>query len=102
MEALGARLLMGLGCVRTFKGSWRHRVVRLEGWVPMIRARRTVREQRALAVVCAVLFLTFLDTTIVSVALAGVQSQLHAGVTQLQWVVNGYALTFASFMMIAG
>lgn len=56
----------------------------------------------ALAAVCAVLFLTFLDTTIVSVALADVQSDLHAGVTQLQWVVNGYALTFASLMMIAG
>lgn len=56
----------------------------------------------ALAAVCAVLFLTFLDTTIVSVALADVQSRLHAGVVQLQWVVNGYALTFASLMMTAG
>ena len=56
----------------------------------------------ALAAVCAVLFLTFLDMTIVSVALASVQSRLHAGVTQLQWVVNGYALTFASLMLLAG
>ena len=53
----------------------------------------------ALATVCAVLFLTFLDTTIVSVALADVQSKLHAGVSQLQWVVNGYALVFASLML---
>jgi EmrB/QacA subfamily drug resistance transporter len=56
----------------------------------------------ALASVCAVLFLTFLDTTIVSVALASIQSRLHAGVSSLQWVVNGYALTFASFMLAAG
>ena len=56
----------------------------------------------ALAAVCAVLFLTFLDTTIVSVALADVQTRLHAGVTQLQWVVNAYTLTFASLMLIAG
>jgi EmrB/QacA subfamily drug resistance transporter len=56
----------------------------------------------ALAVICAVLFLTFLDTTIVSVALADIQSRLHAGVTALQWVVNGYALPFASLMLIAG
>ena len=56
----------------------------------------------ALGAVCAVLFLTFVDTTIVSVALSDVQSRLHAGVTQLQWVVNGYALTFASLMLIAG
>jgi EmrB/QacA subfamily drug resistance transporter len=46
--------------------------------------------------------LTFLDNTIVSVGLANVQSDLHAGVTSLQWVVNGYALTFASFMLAAG
>jgi EmrB/QacA subfamily drug resistance transporter len=48
------------------------------------------------------LFLTFLDTTIVSVTLADVQSDLHAGVSQLQWVVNGYALVFASLMLMAG
>ncbi len=59
-------------------------------------------ERFALAAVCAVLFLTFLDTTVVSVALADVQSRLHAGVVQLQWVVNGYALTFAGLMMTAG
>lgn len=56
----------------------------------------------ALLVICAVLFLTFLDMTVVSVALSSVQSTLHAGVTQLQWIVNGYALTFASLMLLAG
>ncbi len=56
----------------------------------------------ALATLCAVLFLTFLDNTIVSVGLANVQCDLHAGVTSLQWVVNGYALTFAGFMLAAG
>lgn len=70
--------------------------------VPSERGRGQRSQSFALAAVCAVLFLTFLDTTIVSVALASVQSALHAGVTQLQWVVNGYALTFASFMMVAG
>ncbi len=58
--------------------------------------------RRALATLSAVLFLTFLDTTIVSVALADVQSNLHAGVSQLQWVVNGYALTFAGLMLGMG
>ena len=61
-----------------------------------------IDDRFALAAVCAVLFLTFLDTTVVSVALADVQSGLHAGVTQLQWTVNGYALTFAALMMLAG
>ena len=72
------------------------------GNLPVIEGRGPVKARWALAAVCAVLFLTFLDTTIVSVALADVQSSLHAGVTQLQWVVNGYTLTFASLMMIAG
>ncbi len=48
------------------------------------------------------LFLTFLDNTIVTVVLANVQSDLHASVSQLQWVVNGYALTFASLMLSFG
>ena len=56
----------------------------------------------ALATLCVVLFLTFLDNTIVSVGLADVQSDLNASVTSLQWVVNGYALTFAAFMLAAG
>ena len=55
-----------------------------------------------LVALCLVMFLTFLDMTIVSVALGSVQSNLHAGVTQLQWVVNGYGLTFAGFMLLGG
>ena len=56
----------------------------------------------ALATLLFVLFLTFLDNTIVTVVLANVQSDLHASVSQLQWVVNGYALTFASLMLSFG
>ena len=60
------------------------------------------RRPIALATLCTVLFLTFLDTTIVSVALASIQTNLHAGVSGLQWVVGAYALTFASAMLIFG
>ena len=59
-------------------------------------------QHAAVAAVCAVLFLTFLDTTIVSVTLGSVQTSLHAGVVELQWVVNGYTLVFASLMLLAG
>ena len=55
-----------------------------------------------LAVICFILFLTFLDSTVISATLADVQSGLHAGVAQLQWVVSGYALAFASLMLMAG
>ncbi|TAM88414.1 MAG: MFS transporter [Jatrophihabitans sp.] len=56
----------------------------------------------ALTTVLAVLALTFLDTTIVSVALGNIQFDLGAGVIPLQWVVNGYSLVFASLMLVAG
>src|SRR5579872_1375141 len=56
----------------------------------------------ALATLSLVLFLTFLDNTIVSVVLADVQQTLHAGVGALQWVINGYALVFASLMLTMG
>ena len=56
----------------------------------------------ALSVLCGVLFVTFLDNTVVSVTLADIQSDLHAGVQTLQWVINGYALTFASLMLVGG
>jgi EmrB/QacA subfamily drug resistance transporter len=48
------------------------------------------------------LALTFLDNTIVSVSLGSLQTDLHAGVSELQWVVGAYALTFASVMLAFG
>lgn len=56
----------------------------------------------ALVTVLAVLFLTFLDTTIVSVALGSIQDRLGAGVIPLQWVLNAYSLVFAALMLAAG
>ncbi|MGH2976854.1 MAG: MFS transporter, partial [Gaiellaceae bacterium] len=56
----------------------------------------------ALAAVCAILFLTFLDNTIVSVALADIQSSLSVSVSGLQWIVDGYMLTFAALMLTGG
>ena len=67
-----------------------------------ISETRSVRRAAALTVVLAVLFLTFLDTTIVSVALGSIQNDLGAGVIPLQWVLNAYSLVFASLMLIAG
>lgn len=56
----------------------------------------------ALAAVCAVLFLTFLDNTIVGVALADMQTSLRAGVPALQWIVDGYMLAFTALMLTGG
>jgi EmrB/QacA subfamily drug resistance transporter len=61
-----------------------------------------VNRGRALAAVCAVLFLTFLDNTILGVALADMQTSLSAGVPALQWIVDGYMLAFTALMLTGG
>jgi len=55
-----------------------------------------------LIVVCVAIFMLLLDITIVNVALPNVARQLHAGFTDLQWVIDAYALTLATSMLNAG
>lgn len=56
----------------------------------------------ALAAVVAVVFVTFLDTTVVSVALGDIRRELSTDVTLLQWVVNAYTVVFAGLMLAGG
>jgi EmrB/QacA subfamily drug resistance transporter len=56
----------------------------------------------ALAALCLLLFLTFLDNTVVSVGLGSLQTDLQASVAELQWVIGAYALTFAALMLACG
>jgi EmrB/QacA subfamily drug resistance transporter len=55
-----------------------------------------------LALVCAGQFMVILDASIVNVALPSVQRDLGFTSTGLAWVVNGYLLTFAGFMLLGG
>jgi EmrB/QacA subfamily drug resistance transporter len=48
------------------------------------------------------LFMIMLDNTVVFVALSSIQSDLHISQSELEWVVNGYALTFAVLMLTGG
>ncbi|MEU7047710.1 MFS transporter [Streptomyces eurythermus] len=57
---------------------------------------------RALWVTLVAGFMSLLDVTIVAVALPTVQQDLHASPAQVQWVVSGYALTFALALVTAG
>jgi EmrB/QacA subfamily drug resistance transporter len=47
-------------------------------------------------------FLTGLDSTIVTIALPTVGRSLHVGVSGLQWSVTGYTVTLASLLMSSG
>src|SRR3954451_19709735 len=55
-----------------------------------------------LAAVSVGLFMIMLDNTVVNVALPSMRSSLHMSLSELEWVVAGYALTFAAFMLIGG
>jgi EmrB/QacA subfamily drug resistance transporter len=63
---------------------------------------QTGRSWMVLAVVCACQFMVILDGAIVNVALPTVDRDLGFTATSLAWVVNGYLLTFAGFMLIGG
>jgi EmrB/QacA subfamily drug resistance transporter len=55
-----------------------------------------------LAAVSVGLFMIMLDNTVVNVALPSMRNSLHMKLSELEWVVAGYALTFAAFMLIGG
>ena len=55
-----------------------------------------------LVAVCLGTFMLLLDITIVNVALPDIQRALHSSFADLQWVVDAYALTLASFLLTAG
>jgi EmrB/QacA subfamily drug resistance transporter len=46
--------------------------------------------------------LAFIDGTVVNVALPALQSDLHATLPQVQWVVESYALTLAALLLTGG
>jgi EmrB/QacA subfamily drug resistance transporter len=48
------------------------------------------------------LFMPVLDNLVVNVALPTIQDKLGAGVSSLQWIIDAYTLTFASFMLTGG
>src|SRR5271166_1727941 len=55
-----------------------------------------------LVAVCLGTFMLLLDITIVNVALPDIQRALHSTFSDLQWVVDAYALTLAAFLLTAG
>ena len=55
-----------------------------------------------LIVTCLGLFMVLLDASIVNVALPTIQADLHANLSDLQWVVDAYTLPFAALLLTAG
>jgi EmrB/QacA subfamily drug resistance transporter len=70
-----------------------------------MRARLLASEHRrwwTLGAVAFGLFMIMLDNTVVNVALPSIQRDLGIGLSELQWIVTGYALTFAALMLTGG
>jgi EmrB/QacA subfamily drug resistance transporter len=56
----------------------------------------------ALAVLCVSLLIVTLDNTILNVALPTLVRELGATTSQLQWIVDAYAMVFAGLMLVVG
>src|SRR5438034_3003708 len=46
--------------------------------------------------------LTFIDGTVVNVALPALQASLHATITDVQWVIEAYALFLGALILVGG
>jgi EmrB/QacA subfamily drug resistance transporter len=60
------------------------------------------RSGAALALLLTVAFMVVLDFSIVNVALADIESQLHVDATAVQWVITAYAITFGGLLVLGG
>ncbi len=52
-------------------------------------------------IACVAQFMVVLDTSIVNVALPDMKTELSLSVSEQQWVVNGYLITFGGFLLLA-
>jgi EmrB/QacA subfamily drug resistance transporter len=66
------------------------------------QARADRRKWWVLVAMVFGLFMPVLDNLVVNVALPTIQEKLGTGVSGLQWIVDAYTLTFASFMLTGG
>jgi EmrB/QacA subfamily drug resistance transporter len=69
-----------------------------------VRTQSPVHDKRwvILAVLCLSLFISVLDDTIMNVTLPSLVRQLGATTSQLQWIVDAFALVFAGLLLAAG
>jgi EmrB/QacA subfamily drug resistance transporter len=66
------------------------------------RLARTINPWVVLTLVCMAQFMVILDATVVNVALPSIKRGLSFSDTDLQWIVNGYTLTFGGFLLLGG
>jgi DHA2 family methylenomycin A resistance protein-like MFS transporter len=70
--------------------------------IPFFGTKSQLTQQLLLTSICLGWFMAALDNTIVNVALKSIGENLQTDVTGLQWVVDSYALVYASILLTAG
>jgi EmrB/QacA subfamily drug resistance transporter len=60
------------------------------------------RKWWTLGAMCLALFMVMLDNTVVNVALPSIQRDLDTSISGLEWIVNGYTLSFAVLLAVGG
>ena len=61
------------------------------------------RNQRlVLSIAVLASFVTFLDGSVINVALPAIEKELGGGITTQQWVVDAYAITLGTLILLAG
>ena len=60
------------------------------------------RKWWTLGAMCLALFMVMLDNTVVNVALPSIQRDLGTTIAGLEWIVNGYTLSFAVLLAVGG
>src|SRR5579875_4115570 len=67
---------------------------------PSEQTKRHLRTTLILA--CLAQFMVILDVSVVNVALPSIRRALGFTLSDLQWVVNAYTVTFAGFLLLGG
>src|SRR5207249_5586374 len=70
--------------------------------LPSARARMPSGRQWTLVATIVGSSLTFVDATVVNVALPALQAELHATITDVQWVIEAYALFLGGLILVGG
>ncbi len=72
----------------------------------MTRYRHLITDENrkwwTLGAMCFALFMIMLDNTVVNVALPSIQRDLGASISGLEWIINGYTLSFAVLLATGG
>lgn len=75
---------------------------RAAGPAPAAQARLSARQRLVYIIVCGGVLMATVDLTIVNVALPSVGRALGGRLSNLSWVLNGYAIVYAALLIPAG